>query len=449
MTPVGKGMLRIPAHPRISRMLVAANEARVLPEAAILAALIEERDILPVSLERRGRGFGPPRSGPSDLLARKDLFEEAEREGFRRGPEGLDLAAARMVARTRDVILRAAREALAREHRAESPRRLGGEECLLRVLLCAYPDRVARRRAKGSDRARMVGGRGVVLSAASIVRDDPFFLAIDLDDGAAAEARVDLASAVERSWIEEDLAPLVREVVETRFDEEAAKVRSTAALSYRDLPLEEPRERRPPPEEAERLLAEAVRVRAEGIFAASDSAAGWLARVRFLAAHLPELGLPAFDSARLGEILASSCAERTSVAQVAASDLLGLLRSTLSRGQIEALEIQAPESLRVPSGSRIRLRYEGGRPPVLAVRLQEMFGLAETPRVAAGRVPVLLHLLGPNYRPVQITQDLRSFWERTYAQVRKDLRARYPKHAWPEDPWSATPDAPGRRRKSP
>jgi ATP-dependent helicase HrpB len=119
----------------------------------------------------------------------------------------------------------------------------------------------------------------------------------------------------------------------------------------------------------------------------------------------------------------------------------------LTYAQNQRLDEQAPEALTVPSGSRIRLRYERGRPPVLAVRLQELFGWSETPRIAAGRVPVVLHLLGPNFRPVQITDDLGSFWSSTYHQVRKDLRARYPKHAWPEDPWTARAESKGGPRR--
>jgi len=123
------------------------------------------------------------------------------------------------------------------------------------------------------------------------------------------------------------------------------------------------------------------------------------------------------------------------------------LKSRLTHAQNRILDEQAPESLTVPSGNRIRLSYEPDRPPVLAARLQELFGWIDTPRVAGGRVAVVLHLLGPNFRPVQITDDLRSFWATTYFQVRKDLRARYPKHAWPEDPLTAKPEAKGGRRR--
>jgi len=295
----------------------------------------------------------------------------------------------------------------------------------------------------------MTGGRGVVLSKDSIVRDDPLFLAIDIEEGARGErleARVDVASAVRREWIEADVPWLLRETRSTSFDDASGKVRSTAALSYLDLPLEEPRDRPPPPEEAARLLSEAVRPRAAEIFQGDEAAGAWLARARSLAAWMPELGLPSFGEAELGDLLASSCAGKTSLGELRALDLLSLLKSSLPHANARSVDAHAPEALLVPSGNRIRLRYELGRPPVLAVRLQELFGLAETPRVAAGRVPVLLHILGPNFRPVQITQDLRSFWTTTYSQVRKDLRARYPKHSWPEDPWTARPQVSGRRR---
>jgi ATP-dependent RNA helicase HrpB len=458
LTGTGQAMLRIPVHPRLSRMLIEAHRLGVLEEGGALAALIEERDLIPLSARAHpggeafpGRVGGDSERGPSDLLLRLDLLEEAERRGFRRDSvPGVDMAAARSVSRARDALLRSARQALGptRKPRAGA-RAADAEAALLRVLLLGFPDRVARRRAKGSLRALLLGGRGAALSPSSVVRDEEFFLAIDLDDasrGERAEARVHVASAVRREWIEEDLAPFISERVETRFDPESEKVRSTATLSYRDLPLEEPRERRPPPGEADRILEAAARERAEEIFRSDEEAAEWLVRARCLGEWLPELDLPEFDAAELGDALAPACAGKTSLAEVRAAGLLGLLLARLPHQKAVAVEKHAPPAITVPSGRSHRLEYQPGRPPVLAVRLQEMFGLAETPTVARGRVPVLLHLLGPNHRPVQITQDLKSFWNTTYAQVRKDLRARYPKHSWPEDPWSAAPTARARRR---
>jgi ATP-dependent helicase HrpB len=126
--------------------------------------------------------------------------------------------------------------------------------------------------------------------------------------------------------------------------------------------------------------------------------------------------------------------------------LLEALQGVLSYPQLEAVRREAPERLEVPSGSRVRLLYEPGKPPVLAARIQELFGLAETPRLAAGRIAVLLHLLAPNGRPQQVTHDLRSFWENTYPQVRKELQGRYPRHSWPADPWKAQPERRPKRK---
>jgi ATP-dependent helicase HrpB len=160
----------------------------------------------------------------------------------------------------------------------------------------------------------------------------------------------------------------------------------------------------------------------------------------------PELALPPIDEAQLRDLLPALAAGRRSLVELRRAPVLDAVRGLLTAAQLAALEREAPERLEVPSGSRVRLRYEEGRPPVLAARIQELFGLAETPRVAGGRVPVLLHLLAPNQRPQQVTDDLASFWRVTYPQVRKELRARYPKHSWPEDPTTAVAERRPKRR---
>jgi ATP-dependent helicase HrpB len=186
----------------------------------------------------------------------------------------------------------------------------------------------------------------------------------------------------------------------------------------------------------------------ERIIPPDDSPAGlYRTRVRCLREWMPELQLPPLDEADLRELLSWLSPGRRSFAELHRADWLQAFQGRLTHTQRQAVEREAPERLAVPSGSHTALRYELGRPPILAVRIQEIFGWTETPRIAGGRVPVLLHLLGPNYRPQQVTDDLRSFWTNTYPQVRKDLRARYPKHAWPEDPLSAEPESRPRRRR--
>jgi ATP-dependent helicase HrpB len=195
------------------------------------------------------------------------------------------------------------------------------------------------------------------------------------------------------------------------------------------------------------VLAAAAAERLERVAPPADSPGGlYRTRVRCLRQWMPELQLPALDDEGMRELLTGLCQGCRSFADLRRAPWLDAIQGRLSHQQRQAIEREAPERLPVPSGSRLALRYEVGRPPVLAVRIQEVFGLRESPRVAGGRVRVLLHLLAPNYRPQQVTDDLASFWANTYPQVRKELRARYPKHAWPEDPWSAPPERRPRRK---
>jgi ATP-dependent helicase HrpB len=238
--------------------------------------------------------------------------------------------------------------------------------------------------------------------------------------------------------------------VEIEFEEATERVTAKRRVRFADLVVEETDTPLPNSEETARVLAAAAAAHLERILPPDDSPAGlYRTRVRCLRAWMPELQLPALDEAELRELLTWLCHGRRSFADVRKADWLQAFQGRLGHSQRQAVEREAPERLLVPSGSRIALRYELGRPPVLAVRIQEVFGLTDTPRIAGGRVPVLLHLLGPNYRPQQVTDDLRSFWANTYPQVRKELRARYPKHAWPDDPLTAAPERRPRRKRPP
>jgi ATP-dependent helicase HrpB len=433
LTPLGRQLARLPLHPRLGRLLIEAHRRACLDAGADLAALLAEREILAVGRDTLGRSRGAVESGRSDLLLRLERLDEARRAGHRAellASWGVDAGATRQVSRIAAQLRDIARSVL-----GPAEERVATEDELLRLVVAGYPDRVCRRRDPASPRAVMVGGRGVVLDERSVVREPMLFVAIALD-GAATEARVQLASAVEQHWL-----PL-REELRTRYDPELERVVAGRQVLYEGLVLDET----PLPassEEAARLLA----AHAVGALRPSEEAAAFLARVRCLGRWMPELELPALDEAQIAELLPSLCVGAVSLADLRRRDLLPALRDTLTPSQRSALERHAPERLEVPSGNRLRLRYEEDQPPVLAVRLQEVFGLSETPRVASGRVPVLLQLLAPNGRPVQITQDLRSFWERTYPEVRRALRRRYPRHAWPDDPWRAAPERqPGRRR---
>jgi ATP-dependent helicase HrpB len=216
---------------------------------------------------------------------------------------------------------------------------------------------------------------------------------------------------------------------------------------FEDLVIEEKELPVSDPEAAAALLAERAAAeldRAVGLD--GPELAGLRQRLAFLAAARPDLALPRFDAALL-ELLPGASAGKRSYAELRAYPFSESFLSALPRAAREAVEREAPERLEVPSGSRIRIDYSDPERPVLAARVQELFGLAATPRLAGGRVPVLLHLLAPNGRPQQVTQDLASFWKNTYPQVKKELAGRYPKHAWPDDPATARPERrPSRRR---
>jgi ATP-dependent helicase HrpB len=434
ITAAGRTMARLPVHPRLARLLAEGHRLGRTEEAALLAALLSERDPFPRGI----RGAGPRRASRSDLLDRLDALEAFER---RKAPAAdLNAGAARFVLRARDQLRDLARRELGGGEDGGP-----GDEPLLRALLAAYPDRVARRREPRSPRGVMVGGRGVRLAEESAVLEAPLFLCVDLDAGRSgplSEALVRKASAVEPEWL-----PGLQTMVECEFDESRERVAAWKRTRYEDLVVVEAEV--PPPDAAEtaRVLAEAAAGRLDRALPLDDpEVASFLARVRSLAGWCPELGLPTFGEEELRALLPALAAGRKSFAELRRAPLLDVLQGALSYPQLEAVRREAPERLTVPSGSQLRVAYEPGRPPVLAARIQEMFGLAETPRVAAGRVPVLLHLLAPNGRPQQVTHDLRSFWETTYPQVRKELAGRYPRHSWPQDPWNAAPQRRPTRR---
>jgi len=224
----------------------------------------------------------------------------------------------------------------------------------------------------------------------------------------------------------------VRAVRRERFD---GVVTSESSASTRD---------HADPQEVARMLARAALEDLPRAMGLGEEDVQILERLAFLRAHMPELALPELPIApgavadeEALELVTRWCWGKRSFADLRKLRFAKLMREQLPWAAWSAMEEHAPQRLHVPSGSHIKVEYSGADPPVVAVRIQEVFGWAATPRLADGRVPVMMHLLAPSYRPAQVTQDLASFWENTYPEVRKELRARYPEHPWPEDPWSA------------
>ncbi|AMV37568.1 ATP-dependent helicase HrpB [Planctomyces sp. SH-PL62] len=433
ITPTGERMLALPVHPRLARLLLAAADEGLLHEGAALAALLSEKDVA----ERRRPGG---HRGLSDMLGRLDLLAEAEAARFSPALQarGIDAAAARQVAKVRDDLVRLASRLGLPEHGSD----LGDdarEQALLRLLILAYPDRVVRRRGS-EETGVMVGGRGVRLARESVVRDGEFFLALDPRETrwqGTLELQVGLASAVRLEWLEELVPQSIRRERSVEYDLGRERVVAMNRLWYEDLLIREDPARPPDAREASRALFEALRPRAREVFRQDSAASAWLSRYDFVREAVPELGWAELSDEALAGPLEVLCHGKTRADQVRQAGKVAYLESLITPAQNRELAACAPESLTIPSGRRVQLTYEPGRQPTLSAKLQELFGWPETPRLARGRVPLLLELLGPNQRPVQVTADLKNFWTNTYHQVRKDLRGRYPKHPWPEDPTTA------------
>lgn len=289
----------------------------------------------------------------------------------------------------------------------------------------------------------MVGGRGVRLDGGSRVRGEPLVLAVDLND-AGGEARARMASAVERDWLPAELLTTRDELF---YNPTRKQVEARSRTYFADLLLEETPVAISDSTAAAAILAREAQQQLDRYLPAADSAAGsFLARVRWLAASLPDLGLPAFDDGQLAAMLPEVCVGLRSLDDIPTADWLSRLQQEVGYERIAEIERLAPREIELTNGNRHPLVYEAGRPPMLAVRIQELFGVHETPRIGGGRVAVLLHLLGPNYRPQQVTADLASFWANTYPEVKKELRRRYPKHAWPDDPLATQATRSGLKR---
>jgi ATP-dependent helicase HrpB len=421
LTSLGKQMLALPLHPRLARFMLEAARLGIQRDAALVAAMLTERDPF---------GNEPPAKQASsgcditDRLDRLKQFYHGDRSAID------NPVAATQIKQVAEQIERMLGPEVERFSDAVS-----ADKRMQLALLAAYPDRVARRREHtGHDRGLMVGGRGVRIDGRSRVCTSDLFLCIDVDSK-GSEATVRAATAIEVSWLDERL---IREVDEPFFHPTLKAVVARRRRYFDDLMLSEsPIECQPSQEVAALLFAEA-RLSLQQLLPSGDAnIQSLIDRTLFLNEHMPELELPALDQAVIEDVLLELCRTRTSFAALKSAPWSDHLRGRYDYQQLRLLETHAPTRIEVPSGNTTAIEYAAGKPPLIKVRIQELFGWKETPRIAGGRVPVQIHLLGPNHRPQQITNDLASFWQETYQQVRKDLRGRYPKHYWPEDPTTA------------
>ncbi len=433
ITRLGQRLARLPVHPRLGRMLIAAGEEGGAEMACEAAALLSERDVL---RHREGELAGV------DLeLRRRALAHFQRRERTELARLGGDPAACQ---RVNDVArqLKQLLKLKPRQHRGEAPS-LGG------LLALAYPDRVGQLRPGGHHRYRLANGRGANLPETDPLLGTPYLVAPHLDAG-QVEGRIHLAVPVSLPELRARLAALLVTESFTRWDEAQEAVASVRRECLLKLILEERPLADPDPEAVRAALIEGLKRLGIAALPWGKESQLLQARVESLRRWQPEDGWPDLSDQTLSEDYGwlapylDGMSRRTHLARL---DLTAILRARLDWRRLARLENEAPTHFSAPSGSRLPLLYQPGQPPVLSVRLQELFGLAETPKVAKGQVPVTLHLLSPAQRPIQVTQDLAGFWNSTYQEVKKELKGRYPKHHWPDDPWSAPATARAKPRR--
>jgi ATP-dependent helicase HrpB len=448
ITPLGRQMSRLPVHPRAARLALEAHARGAGARGCLAAALLGERDVRLASRaglvgDRRGgggRGAVAQETVDSDLLARVADLEAVEALGAspsRLRAHELDAQPALAALRARDQLARALGAPREPTRALEDD-----EEALLVATLAAFPDRVARRVAPTSPDVVFADGGAATLDEGCGVREAAFLVACDAD-AQRGRTRVRLASRVEPDWVLELFPERVRDLAEARFDAKTERVEALVGLAYGAIALDESRRGNVRTPEVARCLAEAALSAGVTRFVDADALAALRGRTAFVAAHLPDF--PALDDTALIAVLREACEGRTSFAELRDADLLAALLARLPSADRARLERLAPATVVLPGGRRTAIHYEPGKPPYVASRLQDFFGLGEGPKLLDGRVPLVLHLLAPNQRAVQVTTDLAGFWIRHYPAIRKELMRRYPRHSWPEDPRTAAPPAPRER----
>ena len=430
LTPHGEAMAELPAHPRIAHLLLRGQDLGLADMACDIAALLGERDIL--------RGVG------ADLHSRLALLSGESRAA--RGGQGGVQRAKQLARQYRGYLRGKARQPVADP---DHPRWLGA------LLALAYPDRVAQQRKPGGAEYRLANGRAALFSEVDGLMKQPWLVIADLGSRQGQrEERIYLAAEFDPALLEGVLSEQVSVVDQLDWDEREGVLRAERQRKVGELVLS--REPLTGLDEAARTQALINLVRRKGLelLPWTPELRQWQARVALLRqldlqiqghSEWPDVSDAAL-LAGLEDWLGPYLGRVSRLSHFASLDLSSIMHNMLKWPLPQRLDELAPHHIKVPSGSSVRLDYSE-QPPILAVRLQELFGLADTPRIAGGRQVVKLHLLSPARRPVQVTQDLANFWRSTYAEVKKDLKGRYPKHYWPDDPLVAEATARIKPRK--
>jgi ATP-dependent helicase HrpB len=435
LTPLGRKMLAFPLHPRYARMLLAAQHYRCVYQACLLAALTQGRDLLLRNVDgdtaRRREDLLGKEAG-SDFWLLMRAWQQASNDGFRLEAcrrLGVHAATARQVGPLFQQFLEIAR----REGLDATPREAPGE-ALQKCILLGFSDRVARRLDPGTSRCELAHGRRGTLARESVVQHSPLLVAAEVREVDGKDKTVQtvlsLATAIEEEWLHElfpdDLAAAPR----VFYDPDSKRVYAEEQLRFRDLAIGARRVEPPPIDAAARLLAEEVRAGRLTLNDWDETLDQWILRLNLLNQWCPELALPPISEEDRRHLVEQVCHGSFNGKDLKDKPAKPVVKSWLSSAQQGFLDKHAPERLTLSNGRTAKVIYDVGKPPYIALRIQQLYGVKTTPRIAMARVPILVHILAPSQRPVQITQDMAGFWRDHYPGIKQQLQRKYPRHEW-------------------
>ena len=435
ITAIGRKMLAFPLHPRYARMLLAAQQYGCVHQACLVAALTQGRDLL---MRNTGKDV---ESAREDLLGEKtssDFWIVMRAWSFAFNHQfrldacrrlGIHSVTAKQVGPLFDQFLRLAKDEGLDTRPQEVP-----DVALQKCILIGFSDRVARRLDQGTLRCELVHGRRGVLARESRVQQSPLFVAAEIREVEGRDGEVNtilsLATAIEVDWLKELFPDDLQSVVHVQYDAQQKRVLAAELLRFRDLALTAKRLDPPPAEASARLLAEEILAGRLLLPNWDHHVEQWLARLNLLCKECADLQLPAITGDDKKAIIEQLCHGAVSYKDIKEREVKPIVMSWLSAAQRELLDRHAPERLTLPNGRTPKVNYEPGKPPYISLRIQELYDVNQTPKIALGRVPVTVHILTPGMKPIQVTQDLASFWREHYPRIKSELSRKYPRHLW-------------------
>lgn len=435
LTGLGRRMLAFPAHPRYARMLLAADRYGCVPTVSRVAALTQGRSLLRRAENRdmeAQRDSALAAEAGSDLFVLLSALRFAEEQDFqfqRCKPLGIHAGAAREAALLARQFLRIARDEKLNMSESDAP-----ADAVQRCVLAGFPDQVAQRMDHGTLRCQLVHGRKGVLARESAAHQHPLVVACEVREiegkGAERQVLLSLATGIEEAWLKEIFPEAFSERIAVVFDSVQRRVLGKQTVSFHDLILKSRDTDAVPADAAAALLADEVESGRCVLKEWTEEIEQWITRVNFVSSRAPEWNIPAVTASDRRLMVEQICLGATSYREIKDRAVWPVVRTWLSAAQAETVDKLAPERLQMPNGRRFKIQYAENAAPAVGIRIQDLYGVEGELRIGGGKIPVVIQVLAPNQRPIQITQNLSNFWKESYPRIKQELQRKYPKHEW-------------------